>query len=255
MGATAARRRADPGPATTCWNCGIRNITPVSDALIRKIAALPAENAGERNSRSGSIGAAARRSQAANASRRRRPAGKRAYHLGAAPARRVSADQSPYQAQRRRRDQRPAPARPPPRPGPVASLIRAEHQRDGAERDRHVEPEDPLPAQALGDAPPRTGPDTAASPVTLPKIPIAQPRRAGGKAPFSSTNAIGMIAAAPAPCTARAAIRLPRPGPGRILPRRPRIWRVPRRRPAGGPACHRAPPPSSAARRRSGCTR
>jgi hypothetical protein len=53
-------------PATTCWNCGIRNITPVSEALMAKIAALPAENAEERNSRIGSIGRAARRSQAAN---------------------------------------------------------------------------------------------------------------------------------------------------------------------------------------------
>src|SRR5437867_3156605 len=38
-------------------------------------------------------------------------------------------------------------------------------------------------------APPSTGPTAAASPVTPPKIPIAQPRRCGGKAAFSSAPA------------------------------------------------------------------
>jgi hypothetical protein len=61
-------------------------------------------------------------------------------------------------------------------------------------------------------APPRTGPNTAASPVTPPKMPIAQPRRCGGTAAFSSASASGMIIAAPAPCTARAAISPPTPG-------------------------------------------
>jgi hypothetical protein len=48
-----------------------------------------------------------------------------------------------------------------------------------------------------------------ARPVTLPKIPIAQPRRCGGKAVFSIASASGMISAAPTPCTARTAIRTP----------------------------------------------
>ena len=37
-------------------------------------------------------------------------------------------------------------------------------------------------------------------------MPIAQPRRSGGKAVLSTASAIGMIVAAPTPCTARAAI-------------------------------------------------
>ena len=61
-------------------------------------------------------------------------------------------------------------------------------------------------------APPTTGPTVAASPVTPPKTPIAQPRRSGGNAAFSSASASGMIIAAPAPCTARAAISQPTPG-------------------------------------------
>ncbi len=44
----------------------MKKIAPVSVAFRKKIAALPAENDREANSRSGSIGAAARRSQATN---------------------------------------------------------------------------------------------------------------------------------------------------------------------------------------------
>jgi len=41
---------------------------------------------------------------------------------------------------------------------------------------------------------------------------MAQPRRCGGKAALSRASASGMIIAAPAPCTARAAISAPTPG-------------------------------------------
>ena len=61
-------------------------------------------------------------------------------------------------------------------------------------------------------APPTTGPTTTASDVTAPKIPIAQPRRCGGTAAFSTASASGMIMAAPAPWTVRAAISQPTPG-------------------------------------------
>src|SRR2546429_313375 len=40
-------------------------------------------------------------------------------------------------------------------------------------------------------------------------MPVAQPRRAGGNAPLSRLSANGMIIAAPAPCTVRAAISAP----------------------------------------------
>ena len=46
-------------------------------------------------------------------------------------------------------------------------------------------------------APPSTGPTTTARAVTAPKIPIAQPRRCGGTAAFSSASASGMTIAAP----------------------------------------------------------
>ena len=58
-------------------------------------------------------------------------------------------------------------------------------------------------------APPRTGPSTTATLVRLPYMPIARPRRCAGNAAFSRASAIGMMAAAPAPWTARAAISTP----------------------------------------------
>ena len=61
-------------------------------------------------------------------------------------------------------------------------------------------------------APPRTGPSTTASAVTLPYTPVAQPRRSGGKAALSSASASGMIMAAPAPCTVRATTSAPTDG-------------------------------------------
>ena len=57
-------------------------------------------------------------------------------------------------------------------------------------------------------APPMTGPSATPSPETPPQIPIAIARRAAGTAPASRVRDSGMIAAAPAPCTARAAMSI-----------------------------------------------
>jgi len=61
-------------------------------------------------------------------------------------------------------------------------------------------------------APPTSGPPRTAMPVTPLKIPIAQARRSGGKAALRSASESGITSAAPAPCTARAAISQPTPG-------------------------------------------
>ena len=61
-------------------------------------------------------------------------------------------------------------------------------------------------------APPTSGPLATARPVMALKMPIAAPRRSGGNAALSSARPSGMISAAPAPCTARAAISLPTSG-------------------------------------------
>jgi hypothetical protein len=60
-------------------------------------------------------------------------------------------------------------------------------------------------------APPSTGPAATPSPVTPPQIPIAAPRFATGNASTMSVKVSGMRIAAPAPCTARQAIRAPGP--------------------------------------------
>ena len=61
-------------------------------------------------------------------------------------------------------------------------------------------------------APPTTGPPRTARPVMPEKAPMARPRDSDGKFALSSASAIGMMAAAPAPWTARAAIREPTSG-------------------------------------------
>ena len=58
-------------------------------------------------------------------------------------------------------------------------------------------------------APPTSGPSATATPVIALNIPIAAPRRSGGKAALSSASPSGITSAAPAPWTARAAISSP----------------------------------------------
>ena len=55
-------------------------------------------------------------------------------------------------------------------------------------------------------APPTTGPAATARPAMPPHSPIAMPRFSAGKASLISVSVNGMTTAAPAPCTARAAI-------------------------------------------------
>ena len=103
------------------------------------------------------------------------------------------------------------------------------------EADRDVEPEDPLPGEALGD---RAADDRAGDhrePGDAAEDPERRPARLGGNAALSSASASGITSAAPAPCTARAAISLPtlcasahaaeaatnRPSPAANMRRRP----------------------------------
>ena len=93
-------------------------------------------------------------------------------------------------------------------------------------------------------APPTSGPLATARPVIALNIPIAAPRFSGGNAALSSARPSGMISAAPAPWTARAAISQPTSGasahaadatansaePGGVQPRGARSGRRARRR-------------------------
>ena len=61
-------------------------------------------------------------------------------------------------------------------------------------------------------APPTSGPLATASPVMALKMPIAAPRRSGGKAALRSARPSGITNAAPMPCSARPAISQPMSG-------------------------------------------
>src|SRR5258708_7325979 len=107
-GSSRSPASSGPWPSVTCWNWAMKNTAPVSDALRKKIAALPAEKARERNRRIGSSGALARSSHATNAAISSAP-----------PASAVTTSGLP--------------------------------QPEGEQRDRDVDPEDPLPGDPLGD--------------------------------------------------------------------------------------------------------
>ncbi|MNR37092.1 hypothetical protein D3C85_1550830 [compost metagenome] len=54
--------------------------------------------------------------------------------------------------------------------------------------------------------PPRIGPTRVATPAVAPQMPMAAPRRSGGKILVMTAMVCGVIMAAPRPCTTRAAI-------------------------------------------------
>jgi len=189
----------------------VKNTAPVSEAFRKKIAAFPAEKAREANSRIGSIGALARDSHPANATARTAPAASVPATSGLPQPAEVPRT-SPQTRPREAPLARARPGRSSGACGPWLSVSRrsasgiASRARGTFSQKIHCQ------ASPWVIAPPSTGPTTAASAVTAPKIPMAQPRRCGGKAALSRASASGMIIAAPAPCTARAAISAPTPG-------------------------------------------
>ena len=88
-------------------------------------------------------------------------------------------------------------------------LVEAEEgERDRDEPDRDVEPEDPVPGEALGDGatderPDRRWPD----PAMPPQAPSATARRSGGTAADRMVRLSGVTIAPPMPWMARARIR------------------------------------------------
>ena len=166
----------------------MKNTALNSAPNIRKLAALPAANARERNSRIGSIGSRARSSQSDERDRRARPPAASAPTTSALPQPALLPRTSPQtMPERGAADQR-QPGRHRAGPGSAALLDPRQHQRNRGQPDRHVQPEDPLPRQSLRDRAADTGPPTTASPVMPPKIPNARPRRSGGKAAINSAS-------------------------------------------------------------------
>ena len=198
----------------------------------------------------GSIGSRARSSQATKAASRSRPVASAA-----------STSAPPQPAPLPRTSPHTTPSTPPvtsARPaGPAPSRDRelpASGRAPAGPRqaDRHVEPEDPLPGEALMTAPPTSGPLATASPVTAKKIPSAEPRRSGGKAVLTSAIARVITSAAPRPCTARPAMSALTSALPRTRPTRRRTGRARPRTSAGVRSGRRLRRPSSTPRPSSG---
>ena len=74
QGRTRSPASSGECPSAACRYCDIRKRLPNSPPYMKKLTALAAANSRARNSRSGSIGASVRRSQARNAASRAAPA-------------------------------------------------------------------------------------------------------------------------------------------------------------------------------------
>ena len=125
--------------------------------------------------------------------------------------------------------------------GRSSPRIARQHERDGEQADRDVEPEDPGPVDALDDGAADKGPLATASPVIALKMPIAVPRRSGGKAALEQRQAERHHERRAHALDARgrrSASR--RRARARWPPRRPRTPPARRRRGAGGRAGRRA---------------
>ena len=79
-----------------------------------------------------------------------------------------------------------------PGPGPEALAQPAAADSADGQADRDVEPEDPLPVDALTTAPPTIGPAATARPVIPPHSPMAAPRFSAGKASLIRVSVSGM---------------------------------------------------------------
>ena len=88
--------------------------------------------------------------------------------------------------------------------------------------------------------PPTSGPAATPSPAMPPQIPTTDPRRSGGNAEVSRVRPSGITIAAPAPCTARNAISVPRlgasPHAAEAAVNRASPQRYTRRRPSRSPS-------------------
>ena len=178
---------------------------------MKKIAALPAEKPRERNSESGSIGARARASQATKAPSSSTPAAIDAT---------TSALPQPAALPRTRPHTMPSaapvtsarPGMSRPASGPKLSFMRVSTSGTAISAIGTLIQKIHCQLMPWTTAPPISGPLATEMPVIALKMPIAAPRRSGGKAALSSARPSGIRRAAPAPWTARAAISHSAPG-------------------------------------------
>ena len=185
-----------------------KNTPQNSEPTAKKAAPLPAEKARARKKRIGSIGAAARSSQATNAASSTAP-----------PASEPTTSALPQPARLPRTSPQTRPSTPPvtnARPrrssaasGPKASGIRARASGASARPSGTLSQKIHCQAMPSVTAPPTSGPVATARPVREKNTPSALPRRSGANAEPTSASASVVISAAPAPWTTRAAISQP----------------------------------------------
>ena len=146
------RRPASSGEfPCTFWRYWVRRkIDPNMPKNMRSDAAFAAANARFRKKRIGSIGSRVRRSQATKRDEEHDARDQRGHDLRARPAARVGPDEAPHEAERGGGDE-PDAGHVEPRLRAVALAQPRHAQRDRHEADRDVEPEDPLPREALDD--------------------------------------------------------------------------------------------------------
>ena len=189
----------------------MKKTIPNRAANIRKPAALPEENALDRNSLTGSIGSAARSSQATNAAASTAPAASDMITPGLDQPRlfaRISPHTRPSAPPVASISPAGSRLARPPALAPIRASTSGIITRPSGMFSQKIHCQD----SPWATAPPITGPASTARPVTLLKMPSAQARRWGGNAALSSASDSGSTSAAPAPCTARAVISAPASG-------------------------------------------
>ncbi len=188
--------------------CAMKKTALNRPANSSTLAVLPAENERELNSRIGSIGSRARSSQSTNMTASRAPV-TRAPMTSELPHPAVLPRTRPQTTPNAAPVTSANPGRSSAAFGPRLSLIRDSTSGIAASPIGTLSQKIHCHARPCVTAPPTTGPATTASPVIPPNRPSAWPRRSGGNAAVSNASATGATIAAPAPWTARAAIRKP----------------------------------------------
>lgn len=213
--AVQASSRSPACRGLRCWadwkNCDIRKTAPNSPAYRKKLTPLAELKRGRRNISSESIGVRVRRSQ-----RRKSP-------TSTAPA---SSEPITSPLAQPALFARTSPQVSPKNPAPASSSPGTSRRGRGPWLSFSFQAQSGISARPIGTfsqkiqcqlipwttAPPTTGPAATASPAMPPHIPMAMPRFSLGNASLISVSVSGITIAAPAPCTARAAISAPTVG-------------------------------------------
>ena len=166
-----------PWPSPVWRNCARKNTAAKSEANMRKIAALPAENARRAEHRQGQHRGARPGLPGDERGEERQAGGERAQDLRAVPPRRVAAHEPPDDRRARRASRASGRARSSDRSAPVLSGMRARASGIATSPIGTLTQKIQLHAMPSAIAPPTTGPVATARPVRPWSAPMAAPRR------------------------------------------------------------------------------